>query len=388
MPTVTDRGRSSTAMTEKYDAVVCGLGVMGCAALYHLARRGRRVLGIDRLAPGHDRGSSHGETRVIRLAYFEHPSYVPLVRRSYELWRELAAEAAQPLLHITGVAEIGPPDGELVAGTLAAARLHDIPHEMLAAAELMRRYPAFHLPPHYVGVVQRDGGFLEAESCVRSLLALARQHGATIRTGEAVRTIAPTAAGAQITTDNATIAAGTAIVAAGPWTSSLLPRARLPLRVTRQVMGWFASQEPDRFSSKKFPVFLIESPHGVHYGFPLHGAGVKVAKHHHCDQTVDPDRYDRHVSAEDEALIRAAVADHLPGANGALTHAKTCLYTVTPDGDFIVDRLPDAPSILVASACSGHGFKFAPAVGEILADLADGSDPKLDIARFRIARFR
>ena len=147
-----------------YDAVVCGLGVMGSAALYHLARRGQRVLGLDRFAAGHDRGSSHGETRVIRLAYFEHPSYVPLVRRAYELWRELENEAARPLLHVTGIAEIGPPDGALVTGTLEAARLHDIPHELIAAPELMRRYPAFRLPPHYVGVVQPDGGFLEAEA--------------------------------------------------------------------------------------------------------------------------------------------------------------------------------------------------------------------------------
>src|SRR4029079_544466 len=165
-----------TLAMAQYDVVVCGLGVMGSAALYHLARRGRRVLGIDRYPPGHDRGSSHGETRIIRLAYFEHPSYVPLVRRAYELWREIEVEAARPLLHVTGIVEAGPPDGTLVTGTLAAARLHDIPHELLAASELTRRYPAFHLPPHFGGVVQRDGGFLEAEASVQSLIALARKH--------------------------------------------------------------------------------------------------------------------------------------------------------------------------------------------------------------------
>ena len=224
----------------QYDVVVCGLGVMGSAALYHLARRGRRVLGIDRFAPGHDRGSSHGETRIIRLAYFEHPSYVPLVRRAYELWRELEAEAARPLLHVTGIAEIGPPDGALVNGTLDAARLHDIPHELLAAPELTRRYPAFRLPPHFVGVVQPDGGFVEAETAVQSLLALARKHGAEICIGETIRAIEPANDTVRVVTDAATIDAGAAIVAAGPWTSSLLPGATLPLRVTRQVMGWFA----------------------------------------------------------------------------------------------------------------------------------------------------
>jgi sarcosine oxidase len=370
-----------------YDVVVCGLGVMGSAALYHLARRGRRVLGIDRLVAGHDRGSSHGETRVIRLAYFEHPSYVPLVRRAYALWRELEAEAARPLLHVTGIAEIGPPDGELIAGTLAAARLHGIPHDLLAAPELMRRYPAFRLPPDFVGVVQSDGGFLEAEASVQSLQALAQKHGAEIRIGETIRAVEHANDAARVVTDGATIEAGAAIVAAGPWAPSLLPDAALPLRVTRQVLAWFAPKDGVHFAPGRFPVFLIESAHGIHYGFPPHGGGLKVAKHHHSDETVDPDSYDRSVSAADEALIRAALADHLPDANGALVDAKTCLYTVAPDGDFIIDRLPGAPSIVVASPCSGHGFKFAPAIGEILADLATGRSTAHDISRFRIARF-
>ncbi|MPZ37808.1 MAG: N-methyl-L-tryptophan oxidase [Rhizobiales bacterium] len=371
-----------------YDVVVCGLGIMGSAALHHLARRGCRVLGLERFAEGHDRGSSHGESRIIRLAYFEHPSYVPLVRRSYELWRELEHEAGRRLLHVTGIAEIGPPDGTLVAGTLAAARLHDIPHDVLTASALMQRYPAFWLPPHFVGVVQPDGGFLKAEASVQALLALARKHGAEIRFGECVRAIEATNDKARIVTDRATIDAGAAIVAAGPWMSSLLPKAALPLRVTRQVMGWFAPKAPASFAPGHFPVFLIESAHGIHYGFPLSREGVKVAKHHHADQTVDPESYDRSVSAHDEALIRAAVAEHLPAANGPLVEAKTCLYTVAPDSDFIVDRLPDAASILVASACSGHGFKFAPVIGEILADLATARSAKHDISRFGIPRFR
>lgn len=370
-----------------YDVVICGLGVTGSAALYHLARRGVRVLGLDRFAAGHDRGSSHGETRIIRLAYFEHPSYVPLVRRAYALWRELEREAARPLLHVTGIVEIGPPDGTLVPGTLEAARLHDIAHELVAAPELMRRYPAFRLPPHHVGVVQPDGGFLEAEACVQAMLALAQKHGAEVRFGERVRAIEPANGKARVVTDDATIEAGAAIVAAGPWMSSLLPDAALPLRVTRQAMAWFAPQASAEFAPGRFPVFLIESAHGIHYGFPPFGAGLKVAKHHHRDETVDPESYDRTVSAADEALIRAAVADHLPGANGRLIAAKTCLYTVTPDGDFIIDRLPGAPTIVVASPCSGHGFKFAPAIGEILADLATGRSTGHDIARFRIGRF-
>ena len=216
-----------------YDIVVCGLGAMGSAALYTLARRGVRVLGIERFAPGHDRGSSHGATRIIRLAYWEHPSYVPLLRRAYELWREFEAAAGQQLLHITGVAEIGPPDGVLVRGTLAAAQLHALPHEVLAAPELMRRLPAFRLPDDFVAVLQPDGGFLAAEPSIHALVALAQAAGAELRSGETVRAIEPRAGGVRVVTDRAAIEAGVAIVTAGPWTKSLLPDLAAPLTATR-----------------------------------------------------------------------------------------------------------------------------------------------------------
>ena len=370
-----------------FDVVVCGLGAMGSAALHQLAHRGRRVLGIERFTPGHDRGSSHGATRIIRLAYFEHPSYVPLLRRAYDLWREVEVDAERKLLHVTGVAEIGPPDGILVKGTLASAKLHALRHEVLGARDLMRRYAAFQLPPQDVAVVQPDGGLLEAEPSIHALLALAKAAGAEIRSGEAVRAIEPRAGGVRIVTERAAVEAGAAIVAAGPWTRSLLPDLPAPLRVTRQVMAWFAPTEPALFAPGRFPVFLIESRHGIHYGFPPFGdAGIKVAKHHHRDETVDPEDYDRSVSAADEALIRAALAEFLPAANGQRLAAKTCLYTVMPDGDFLIDRLPGSPQVIVASPCSGHGFKFAPVIGEILADLAITGSTRHDIARFRLAR--
>ena len=370
-----------------YDIVVCGLGAMGSAALYALARRGVRVLGIERFAPGHDRGSSHGATRIIRLAYWEHPSYVPLLRRAYELWRELEAAAGQQLLHITGVAEIGPPDGVLVRGTLAAAQLHALPHEVLAAPELMRRLPAFRLPDDFVAVLQPDGGFLAAEPSIHALVALAQAAGAELRSGETVRAIEPRAGGVRVVTDRAAIEAGVAIVTAGPWTKSLLPDLAAPLTATRQVMAWFAPTEPALFAAGRFPVFLIESRHGIHYGFPPFGPGLKVARHYHRDEAVDPDDPDRAISSDDEALIRAALVDYLPAANGKLLDAKTCRYTMTPDGDFLIDRLPGAPQVIVASPCSGHGFKFAPVIGEILADLATMGATRHDIARFSLARF-
>ena len=367
------------------DVVVIGLGIMGSAALRALASRGLRTVGIERFSPGHDRGSSHGATRIIRLGYFEHPSYVPLLRHAYTLWRDLERNSRQRLMHITGIVEIGPPDGLVVAGTLAASRQHELPHEVLDARETMRRFPAFHLPADDVAVLQPDGGYLLAEPAIDALIALAQSASAEIRTGETVRLIEPRGGGVRVTTDCGVIDARNAIVTAGPWVKTLLPDFPAPLRVTRQVLGWF---EPvQRVAFAHFPVFLIESRHGIHYGFPPDAHGlVKVAKHHHDDETVDPETYDRTASAIDEGLIRAALAEHLPAANGPLVAAKTCLYTMTPDGDFVLDCLPGAPQIVVASPCSGHGFKFAPVIGEILADLVVNGETRHDINRFRLAQ--
>jgi sarcosine oxidase len=375
-----------------FDVVVCGLGAMGSAALYHLARRGKRVLGLERYAPGHDRGSSHGRTRIIRLGYFEHPSYVPLLRRAYTLWRELEGATGRRLLHVTGIAEIGPPEGVLVNGTLAAARLHGLRHDVFAAAELMRRFPAFRVPPDHVGVIQPDGGFLDVEPSIAAQIALATAAGAEIRCGETIRAIEPRTGAVRIVSESGAVEAGAAIIAAGAWMPVLVPALADRLRATREVTGWFEVSDVDLIPAGRFPVFIIESRHGMHYGVPPQGgagigASIKVAKHHHRHETVDPDAYDRTVSAQDEALIRAAIADHLPAASGRLMAAETCLYTMTPDGHFLVDRLPDARNIVVASPCSGHGFKFAPVIGEILADLATTGRTAHDIARFSLARF-
>jgi sarcosine oxidase len=371
-----------------FDVVICGLGVMGSAALRELSRRRLRVLGIDRFKPGHDRGSSHGATRIIRLAYFEHPSYVPLLRRAYELWAELEAESDTQLLHVPGIAEIGRPEGALVQGVLASIQMHALRHELLTADDLMRRYPAFHIPRQYVAIVQPDGGTIEAEPSIKAMRALAEHAGATIRDGETVCSIEPYADGVRVTTDRDVVEAGAAIVTAGPWTTSLVPTLKAPLRVTRQAMAWFSPREPKLFASGRFPVFLIESHHGIHYGFPPDRNGhIKVAKHHHQDETVEPDSYNRTFTMADEMLIRDGLADHLPAANGQRTDANTCLYTVTPDGDFLIDRLPAYPQIIIASPCSGHGFKFAPVIGEILAELVTTSTTRHDIERFSLKRF-
>jgi sarcosine oxidase len=369
-----------------FDVAVVGLGAMGSAAVWHLARRGHRVVGLDRFAPGHEHGSSHGATRIIRLGYFEHPAYVPLLRRAYKLWNDLETSSGCRLLEVTGIAEIGPPTGSLVAGTLAAAQAHDLRHTVLAAPDLMRRFPGFRVPADYVAVVQEDGGLLKPEPAIAALLRLAKAAGAELRTGQRVQAIEPQPTGVRIVTDHGSIEARSAVVAAGPWVATLLPDLRARLRVTRQVMAWFEPFDPALFRTPPFPVFILESRHGLHYGFPVDAYGVKVGKHYHRDETVDPDTYDRSVSAQDEAVIRAALADHLPAVNNRMRMAQTCLYTMTPDGHFLIDWIASS-RILVVSACSGHGFKFAPVIGEIAADLAIQATTAHDIARFRLDRF-
>ena len=372
-----------------YDVAIIGLGVMGAAALHRLALRNVRAIGIDARTPGHDRGSSHGETRIIRLGYFEHPSYVPLVRESFTLWRALERETGVNLLTVTGIVEIGAPDSALIRGTLASSRLHGLPHDILNAQDLMKRFPAFRVSADHIGVFQPDAGFLNAEAGVAAQIAAARAAGATIKTQSEVLRIEPCARGIRIVMANETIEAGKVVVAAGPWLKKLLPDLPAPIHVTRQVLGWFTPKDAAPFSPDKFPVFLFESRQGVHYGFPPNGDGnVKISKHHHFEEITDPDKCNREVSPRDENSIRDFLAEHLPAANGPMADATTCLYTMTPDGDFILDRLPGNPNILIASPCSGHGFKFAPVIGDILADLATLGATQRDISRFSLSRFR
>jgi sarcosine oxidase len=376
------------ALRSSFDLAVIGLGVMGSAALAAMACRGGHVVGIDRFTPGHDRGSSHGATRVIRLGYFEHPSYVPLVRAAYPLWRELEAESGAPLLTVTGILEMGAAGSDLVAGTLRSARLHGLPHEVLDAAGMMKRFPAFRLPDDFIGVFQPDGGVLQAEPAVAAFQWVACQAGADLRMEERVLGVAPEGDGVRVTTERGEVRAGCAIVAAGPWLKTLLPQLAVPLRVTRQVLAWFAPvRHAHQFAADCFPVFLLQNQDGLFYGFPADNTGVKIAKHHHLDETADPDDCSRTVSAADETVIRSVLKAHVPDADGPLVVARTCLYTMTPDGDFILDRMPGRPQIIVASPCSGHGFKFAPLIGEILADLATTGRTGYDISRFSLERF-
>ena len=378
-------------MAERYDAIVIGLGGMGSASAYHLARRGRRVLGLEQHDLLHELGSSHGLTRIIRLAYHEHPSYVPLLRRAYELWHALEDEAGERLLVTTGCLEGGPMDGPVFRGALEAARIHDLEHEVLDVDETRRRYPAYaRLDDDVRFVWQPDGGFLLSERSVLAHVTGALDAGADLRFREPVIgwEAAGDGEGVTVTTSRGRYAAERLVVCGGPWMRELVPVLADIALPERQVLGWFQPTRPELFTPDRFPVFLLDSPLGAFYGFPVHDTpGVKLGWYHHFGEPIDPSDPDRRARPDDEAALRAFLERHLPDATGPTVMLKTCIFTNTPDEHFVVDGLPDAPQVIVVSACSGHGFKFCSVIGEIAADLAVDGSTRHDIGLFKLDRF-
>jgi sarcosine oxidase len=371
-----------------YDVLVAGIGGMGSATVCHLARRGAKVLGLEQFDIPHDRGSSHGATRIIRLAYAEHPDYVPLLRRAYELWRELETDAGEQLLFITGGIDAGVADSATVKGSLRSCELHHLPHEVLDAASLMERFPGCRLPPGMVAVCQPDAGFLLPERCIVAHTAAARMLGAEIRTGERVIEWRADNNGVSVQTDRATYRAKKMVVAAGAWMRTVLPDLAHLAAPERQVLIWTQPPRPERFELGAFPVFNMEVPEGRFYGFPAYGVpGFKIGKYHHRREPADPDRMDRGCHPEDEAVLRAGIRRYFPDADGPTLAMKTCLFTNSPDEHFILDFHPDHPQVAIASACSGHGFKFSSVVGEIMADLVLDGRTRFDIGLFRLNRF-
>ena len=371
-----------------YDVIVVGVGGMGSAAAFHLASRGLRVLALDKHALGHAFGSSHGLTRIIRLAYFEHPSYVPLLRRAFALWRELERGLDEPLLHVTGSLDVGREGSDVFDGSLRSCREHGLPHETLDATALRARFPGWVPDPDMMAVHQPDGGFLCAERCIAAHADRAVAAGATIRKHE--RVLEWKAGGGMVTvrTDRGAYEAGQLVLAAGPWMGALFPDLRARLVPERQVVGWFEIARPALFTPAAFPVFVLDAEDGRYYGFPEYGTpGFKIGRYHHRHEVVDPDTIDRVCHPDDEATLRAAVARHFPSANGALHASSTCMFTNTPDEHFVIDRAPGAPEVLLVSPCSGHGFKFASVIGEICADLVSRGATSHDIALFGLARF-
>jgi sarcosine oxidase len=376
-------------VADRYDAIVVGLGGMGSASAYHLARRGRHVLGLEQFDLLHELGSSHGLTRIIRLAYHEHPSYVPLLRRAYELWHDLEADAGERLLVTTGSLEGGPEDGTTFRGALEAAELHDVEHEVLDAADMRQRYPAYAGFDASTRVVfQPDGGFLLAERTILAHVNGALAVGAELRFREPVLRWNAAGDGVRVETERGSYDADRLVITAGAWARTLVPALHRLAVPERQVLAWLQPTRIELFAPDRFPVFLIDVEEGSYYGFPIHDVpGFKFGRYHHLGELMDPSDTDRSVRPDDEALLRAFAERYFPDGAGPTVMLKGCIFTNSPDEHFLLDTLPDAPQVSLFAGESGHGYKFASVVGEILADLAIDGSTRHDIGLFRQDRF-
>jgi sarcosine oxidase len=373
-----------------YDVIVVGLGAMGAATLRELASRGARTLGIERFEIAHGHGSSAGDTRLIRLAYFEHADYVPLLRRAYRLWRELEEHAGQSLLFETGTLYLGTPDSELLAGSQHAAREHGLVLEHLDHAALRARAPEFRLLEGYAAAFEPEAGFVLCERALRSMADQATVHGAVICQGERVLAWEPVSGGVAVTTDRDRYRADALVLTAGSWSAALLGSLGVPLTVTRQPLFWI---EPgvDAFDLGQSPCWAIQRPDrpGLFYGFPRLSVelaptpGVKLA--HHCPgEPTQPDAPRRPAGHDELDELLEAVAPFLPRIAGPRRADRVCLYTLSADGHFVLDRHPEHAQVVFGCGFSGHGFKFAPVIGEALADLALSGRSALPVEFLRL----
>ena len=371
-----------------YDGAVIGLGAMGSACAYATARRGLRIVGLDRYVPAHPRSSSFGESRLIRLAYFEHPSYVPLVREAYERWHDLEAASGRRVMVRTGVIEAGYPGAPLVAGSVRAAAEHGVFSEQISPAVVNARFPAFNLPEGWDAVFQPDAAALLPEQAIGLFIAGAQAHGASIRLHSPVTALEPVGERVQIVlADGERIEAAWAVVSTGAWIADLLPEVATHLHLTRQPLMWFEPLQPSRVGPDRMPAFLLQTPADLIYGLPnVCGTGVKAASHLSGGSLSSAEAAREPVSAGEVEHLRGLLRAYVPAAAGALVHSSVCLYTRSPDNHFVVGPHPRAPQIVVASPCSGHGFKFASVMGEILADLAIDRTTARPIGLFNIER--
>ncbi len=371
-----------------YDVIVLGVGGMGSATVYQLAKRGRRVLGIERFDIPHEQGSSHGHTRIIRLAYYEHPSYVNLLKRAYELWRDMEREVGEKMLHIVGSIDAGPENEWVFKGAWRSAKEYDLEHEVLTGAEVRRRFPGYHLPPNTLCLLQPEGGFLQPERCIVNYVMAAQALGAEIHAREQVLDWEPYYGGVKVTTNHDEYHADKLVVTAGAWAGYFIPQLRGLSVPERQVLAWLQPTRLEYFQPSRFPVFNLLVEEGRYYGFPQFGIpGFKFGRYHHFEEIVNPDDWEMEPTDEDERILREFAARYFPDGCGPTMALKSCMFTNTPDRHFILDLHPEYPQIVIASPCSGHGFKFASVIGEIVADLAEIGQTRHDLTLFRLARF-
>ena len=371
-----------------YDVIVIGTGGVGSAAVFHLASRGVRVLGLERFTAGHDRGSSHGQTRIIRKAYFEHPDYVPLLHRSYVLWHELQELLGEKLYHDVGLLEVGAPDGAVVPGILASAQQHNLPLERLSPVEVDERFPGYVVPEGDTALFEREAGYLLVERCVLAHLSAASQRGAEVKYEEAVQGWEATGSGVKVQTESGVYHAEKLVIAAGPWSGEVVGQLGVPLRVIRKHLHWYECDNHRYRADHGYPAFFYEAQGGYFYGFPcIDERGVKVAEHSGGATVSDPLTDDHSLEQEDRRRVEAFLQAYLPNVSSRASGHAVCYYTSSPDEHFIVDQHPQHPQVAFAAGLSGHGFKMTCALGEALADLSLTGRTTLPIGFLGLARF-
>ena len=371
------------------DVIVVGVGGMGSAALWQLARRGIRAVGLERYDIPHAHGSSHGISRIIRLPYYEDPAYVPLLRRAYELWREIEAATRRELLVTTGSIDASPEDDPLFTGALASARQHDLAHEVLTGGEVNARYPGYALPAAHRAVFQPDGGLVASERAIVAHVEAAQALGAEVRAREPMLHWEARGSGVRVTTTKGVYDAERLILTTGAWIGEHAAPLAGQAVPERQVLAWLQPHRPELYAPSRFPVFNLQVDEGRYYGLPIYDVpGFKFGRYHHREETAGPiDQLAREPDAADEALLRSFGERYFPHGSGATLALRACLFTNTADEHFIVDHHPDHANVVLASPCSGHGYKFCSVIGEILADLATGGGgTRHDIGFLRLAR--
>lgn len=366
----------------KFDLVVLGTGGVGSAALLHAAKSGARTIGLDRFIAPHNRGSSHGQTRIIRQAYFEHPQYVPLLLECYRLWHELERVYGRSLYRETGLLQVGPADGVVVPGVLRAADEHGLKVDRLTSSEILSRWPAFRVPDGLVGAFEQRAGYLLVEECVAAHLAAAREAGAEIEAPCEVLGCEP-GSPTRLQTTIGEITTDKLIVTAGPWAGQVLDNLNLQLEVRRKGVFWFETRK----SFATAPCYLYELPQGVFYGFPEIDGRMKVAEHSGGIKIEDPLCVDPAIDPHEAEQVLGFLNQCLPNLADGLAEHQTCLYTMSPDEHFIVDRHPAEPNIVFAAGLSGHGFKFTPVLGKALAEMALDGGTDLPVGFLSLSRF-
>ena len=372
-----------------WDVIVIGVGGMGSATAYQLAKRGCRVLALEQHNIAHDLGASHGVNRMIRLAYAEDPRYIPMLRRAYRLWRDFGKAVGERLLFITGGVDAGHEDSWIVQGSLQTCREHKLRHETLTAAQLHKRFPGFCLPKSMVAVYQPQGGFVLSDRSIVMHVFAAQDLGAEIHAREQVLDWEVQQGRVLVRTDRGSYRAGKLVITAGPWAAHVIMQLKGVVRPERQVLLWTQPKRPELFGTDRFPVFYMQDRSGEKfYGLPIYGVpGFKFGKYHHLKEQVDPNTMDRECHLKDELVLRKAIKKYFPDADGPTLAMKTCLFSNTSDENFILDLHPDFPEVSIAAGFSGHGFKFCPVVGEIMADLAlEGGSKSFDLGLFKLKR--